>query len=579
MEKSKKSVHLLAEFMKDKKSIMLLSMLIALIGELIGLFPFYAISKIIVKTYTGLLEKEYLISMIVLSLLAYIVRYILTWCSTMLSHKTAFGVLRKIRDAVVDKMMRVSMGEVLSRPIGEWKNILIDQVSALEDSIAHILPEITACLFAPLAAIVYLFCINWKMGLISLVTIPLGMLCYMGVMPNYHKKLKRYTAASNEMNTNLVEYVNGIEVVKAFAKRGNSYEKYSASVKLFHDTTMEWWQSSWFFNSLAKSILPSTLLGTLPLGTYMLMQGELQLDAFILSIVLPLSFIGPLLKITAFFDEFGFIDSSLKELGKFLYSDDMEYGNKDITDKNEGFKFDKVSFSYEDELVLKDVCFEAKQGETTAIVGPSGSGKSTIAKLMAGFWQTEKGMVSYGGQELKKLDYDNLISQISYVAQDNFLFNQSILDNLMIANKNASMQEITEACKIANCHDLIMSLPHGYTTNVGDAGGMLSGGERQRITLARAILKDAPVIILDEATAYADPETDYLIQEAINKMIKGKTMIVVAHRLSTIVNADQILVVEKGRLLDSGKHHDLLSSCSLYNNMWNQYQNIQKGAC
>lgn len=570
------SLKFLMYFMKEKKPKMIMSIFLAILGELVGLIPFYLVSQLILKLYEASLDAESLYRTVMLFIGAHVLKFILTWKSTMLSHETAFGILKNIRLGMTQKMMKIPMGDVLNRSIGEWKNLIIDQVSKLEDSLAHIIPEMTANIVAPLVIIVYLFTINWKMGIISMLTIPLGMLCYLGIIPGYKKKMQRYTDSSNEMNANLVEYINGIEVIKAFSKEGSSYKKFSDSVIYFHDTTMEWWKSSWFFNSAAKAIMPSTLLTTLPSGAYFLMKGELEISAFILCIVLPIAFVGPMLKLAVFADEFSFIKASTSVIGAFLDQEEMTSGSESVDESRGGFSFENVEFAYEDKAVLKDVSFTAKQGEMTAIVGPSGSGKSTIAKLMAGFWQPNNGRILYADKDMKALNADSFVKQMSYVAQDNFLFNKTIVENLKIANPKASKEDIERACKIANCHDFIVNLPYGYDTRVGDAGGLLSGGERQRITLARAILKDSPTIILDEATAYADPETDYLIQESINKMVRGKTMVVVAHRLSTIVNADQILVVDRGRVVQSGSHKKLIKSCDLYQNMWREYENMQK---
>lgn len=564
------------QFIKTRKLKLLGSIFLAIIGEFFGLIPYYIVSQIILNLYNGDLEMSELCTLVLIIIIAHLIKYLITWKSTMISHDIAFTILKNIRLEITNKMMKIPMGNVINKTIGEWKNLIIDHVAKLEDSLAHIIPEMTANIIAPLVIIIYLFAINWEMAIISMLTIPIGLLCYLGIIPGYKKKMKRYTVASNEMNGNLVEYINGIEVIKAFSKEGSSYKKFSKSIIYFHDTTMEWWKSCWFFNSAAKAIMPSTLLITLPIATYFLMIEKLDISSFILCIILPIAFVGPMLKIAVFLDEFSFIKASTAVIGEFLDQAEMNFGYENIAGEKGGFDFENVNFSYDDKLVLKNVSFRAKKDEVTAIVGPSGSGKSTIAKLMAGFWEPDSGKIKYGDKDIRIINSDSFVTQLSYVAQDNFLFNKSIIDNLKIANTKAGLDDIERACKISNCHEFISKLPSGYETNVGDAGSLLSGGERQRITLARAILKDAPTIILDEATAYADPETDYLIQESINKMVKGKTMIVVAHRLSTIVNADQILVVDNGEIVQKGTHIQLIKSCDLYKNMWNEYENMQR---
>jgi ATP-binding cassette subfamily B protein len=572
----KGSIRLLFSFFKDQRSRMLLSVFLSIIGEILGLFPYYGVSRIILDFYYDSLSFNGLAYWIGAIIMAHAIRFLITWKATMLSHRIAFSVLNSIRKKLVKKMFNITMGDVISRTIGEWKNLIVDHVSKLEDSLAHIIPEFVSSIVAPLVAMVFIFSLNWKMGLMSLVTIPIGMLFYLGIVPGYKDKMSRYTEASKMMNGNLVEYINGIEVIKAFAKGTSSYEKFSSSIVYYHDTTMDWWRSAWFYNAAARSVMPSTLLATLPYATYLLMNGDIGLDVFVICIVLPISFVSHMLKIATFLDEFGLIKGSLEEIRGFLDMKEMVKGYERLSEDDGGYSFENVVFSYENKPVLNNISFTANKGELTAIVGPSGSGKSTIAKLMAGFWQPQKGKIKYGEADLSMIREEDYIEQISYVAQDNFLFNTSIAENIMMARPEASMDDIDRACAIANCKAFIENLPNGFSENVGNAGTSLSGGERQRISLARAVLKDSPMLILDEATAHADPETDYLIQESINRMIRGKSMVVVAHRLATIVNADKILVIDEGQIVGQGRHDELLSSCALYKSMWNEY--VRAGA-
>lgn len=557
----------LMEFV-DNKSKITFSMILATIGEIIGLMPYYFIAKIVGLVLKNNVDLNEINHLIFYSILAYIFKFLLTYKSTLMSHSIAFLALEKIRLKITNKMSKVQMGYVLDKPVGEFKNLIVDQVSKLEDSIAHILPEFVSDVIAPICTIIYIFIIDWKIGFASIASIPIGALFYIGLFSGYEEKMNNYTKASNNMNSNLVEYINGIKVIKMFSEEKNSYEKFFASVNDYHKMTIGWWKQSWFWNAASKAIMPSTLLFTVPLGAYLYMTKDITIEIFLLSIVLPLAFISPLLKITLFMEELTFIKESLKSIKSFLDLEEMQRPKVKVNLNDEGFEFKNVSFAYEDKKIIKNVSFKTKTNQMTAIVGPSGSGKSTLAKLMAGFWEANEGSIKYGGVDVKNISTKQLMDEISYVSQDNFLFDMSIIDNIKMGKSDATYEQVVQACKKANCHKFILSLKDGYKTTAGDAGGKLSGGERQRITLARAILKDSKTIILDEATAYADPETDYLIQNAIREMIKNKNVIVIAHRLSTIIGADQIIVLKDGQIEAKNTHNDLIKHSTIYKNLW-----------
>ena len=333
--------------------------------------------------------------------------------------------------------------------------------------------------------------------------------------------------SANDMNSSLVEYVNGIQVIKAFNRSASSYGKYSKSVNSFHDSTMEWWSQCWFWNAAARAVLPSTLLGTLPVGAWLYMEGTLSLPVFLISLVVPLGFVAPLMKVSEAMEQVSMIKGNLEQVTAFLKTPELVRPSEPVSLGERTYQFEDIHFGYKETEVLHGISFQTRPGTMTAIVGPSGSGKSTIAKLMAGFWDVTSGSVRFGGQDIRQIPFEQLMGEISYVAQDNFLFYKSIRENIRMGNPAATDEEVEDAAKAANCHDFIMQLEQGYDTLAGDAGDRLSGGERQRITIARAMLKPSSVVILDEATAYADPENEALIQQAISKLVAGKTLIVV----------------------------------------------------
>lgn len=570
-EKKQNPIAVLFSFAGEAKGRMSLSVFLAVIGEIFGMAPFFAVAVLAGRLYAGTatLREAALLSGTAAVCMA--LRAILCWRSSLRSHGVAFTILKNIRRAVADKMRRVPMGVMLETPTGYFKTLMVDNVGKLEDSIAHVVPEAPSQIVAPVFCIVLMFAMDWRMGLASFVTFPISILFMMGMMRGYREKMDRYLRAGNEMNASLVEYVSGIQVIKAFGRTGASYGKYSDSVNFFHDSTLDWWRQCWFWMAGVKAVLPSTLLGTLPVGAYLYMNGDITLPVFITCVIVSLGFIAPMMKFAFGTEQLTVIAANLRPIQEFLAIPEQKRPEKPVTLSGSTFSFENVSFAYDEKEVLHKVSFETVPGAMTAIVGPSGSGKSTIAKLMAGFWDATSGTVRYGGKDIREIPPDQLMSEVSYVAQDNFLFDMSIRENIRLGNKNATDAEVEEAAKAANCHDFIMNLEHGYDTLAGDAGDRLSGGERQRITIARAMLKKASVVILDEATAYADPESESLIQQAISKLVKGKTLVVVAHRLSTIRSAAQILVVKDGEIVGRGTQEELLQDCPLYETMWNEH--------
>ncbi|MFT3985672.1 MAG: ABC transporter ATP-binding protein [Lachnospiraceae bacterium] len=565
-------IKMLFRFSGEVKGKMTLSVVLAIPAELFGMLPYLTAAMLANEVFSGTASKESALMWSGIAVSGIIVKTILTIIASGRSHRVAFTILRNIRCAIADKMRRVPMGVMLETPTGFYKNLIVDNVAKLEDVIAHFIPEIPSNIAAPAACMTIIFILDWRMGLASLITVPLCVPFFVGMLQGYEKKMNSYVRAGNEMNAALVEYVGGIQVIKAFSRTNTSFGKFSGAVNFFHDSTLDWWEQCWFWMSAVKALLPSTMLGTLPIGSYLYMTGRLTLPVFIACIVIPAGALGPLMRLAGATEMLATITANLNAIIAFLDIPEQVRPKEEASLDGSTFFFEQVSFSYDSSKeVLHKVTFEIVPGTMTAIVGPSGSGKSTIAKLMAGFWDATAGTVRYGGKNIKGIPFDQMMNEISYVAQDNFLFNKSLRENIRMGNQGASDEEVEDAAKAANCHDFIMRLENGYDTPAGDAGEKLSGGERQRITIARAMLKKASVVILDEATAYADPESEAEIQEAVGRLVKGKTLVVVAHRLSTIQHAQQILVVDKGSVIAKGTQGELLENCPLYRGMWEQY--------
>ena len=565
------AIRQLFAFVGERNSKMRISILLAVLGEMFGIVPFLMVALLADELYRGTATIQRVLFFSGIAAICQLIKMLLTWRSSLMSHKISFTILKNIREAITDRMAKVPMGVMLETPTGTFKNLIVDNVAKLEDSMAHFMPELPSNIAAPLCSILLIFILDWRMGLASLITIPLGILFFAAMMRGYGPRMENYMRSANDMNSSLVEYVSGIQVIKAFNRSASSYGKYSKSVNYFHDSTMEWWSQCWFWNAAARAVLPSTLLGTLPVGAWLYMEGTLSLPVFLISLVVPLGFVAPLMKVSEAMEQVSMIKGNLEQVTAFLKTPELVRPSEPVSLGERTYQFEDVHFGYKETEVLHGISFQTRPGTMTAIVGPSGSGKSTIAKLMAGFWDVTSGSVRFGGQDIRQIPFEQLMGEISYVAQDNFLFDKSIRENIRMGNPAATDEEVEDAAKAANCHDFIMQLEQGYDTLAGDAGDRLSGGERQRITIARAMLKPSSVVILDEATAYADPENEALIQQAISKLVAGKTLIVVAHRLNTIRNADQILVVAGGKIVGCGTQEELLRECPLYQKMWQDY--------
>jgi len=565
------AIRQLFAFVGESNSKMRISIFLAVLGEMFGIVPFLMVALLADELYRGTATIQRVLFFCGIAAICQLIKMLLTWRSSLMSHKISFTILKNIREAITDRMAKVPMGIMLETPTGAFKNLIVDNVAKLEDSMAHFMPELPSNIAAPLCSILLIFILDWRMGLASLITIPLGILFFAAMMRGYGPRMENYMRSANDMNSSLVEYVNGIQVIKAFNRSASSYGKYSKSVNYFHDSTMEWWSQCWFWNAAARAVLPSTLLGTLPVGAWLYMEGTLSLPVFLISLVVPLGFVAPLMKVSEAMEQVSMIKGNLEQVTAFLKTPELVRPSEPVSLGERTYQFEDVHFGYKETEVLHGISFQTRPGTMTAIVGPSGSGKSTIAKLMAGFWDVTSGSVRFGGQDIRQIPFEQLMGEISYVAQDNFLFDKSIRENIRMGNPAATDEEVEAAAKAANCHDFIMQLEQGYDTLAGDAGDRLSGGERQRITIARGMLKPSSVVILDEATAYADPENEALIQQAISKLVAGKTLIVVAHRLNTIRNADQILVVANGNIAGRGTQEELLRECPIYQKMWQDY--------
>lgn len=558
-------------FANDCRDKMIFSVITSVLGVIFGMIPYLCTAELLYGFYYKIASFSYIIQWSLLAIGALVLKMILVTASTMKSHEAAFTILKNIRIKLTDKMERVPMGIMLDTPSGEYKALVVDTVDKIEKPLAHMIPEMTANILTPVITFIVMFSFDWRLALAALIVVPIGLFIFMGQMIGYKEKSEKYYEAGANMNNAIVEYINGIEVIKAFNKTTSSYSNFSNAVKHYRNYTLEWWKGCWVYSAIGVTVLSSTLIVVLPYGAYLFMNGNIDFSAFITCAILSLGVATPLIAAMQYSDNFALVFQCIKQVNKFLEIKELTRPKERVELEKSGFEFKSVCFGYNEKEILHNISFKAEPSSVTAIVGPSGGGKSTIAKLMAGFWDTTSGNIYFRGKNIKEIPFEQLMENVSYVAQDNFLFNDTIMENIRAGRKNATDDEIYEVAKIAGCDSFIRELENGYKTKVGDAGGKLSGGERQRITIARAMLKKADVIILDEATAYSDPENEVEIQNAISSLVKNKTLIVIAHRLSTISKAQKILVVEKGKIVGEGTQNELIENCILYRNMWNNH--------
>ena len=552
-----------------------LSVILAVIGVGFSVAPYFVITQIA----KALMEENkdlsfYLIRCAVMAAL-WLGRVLFHAFSTSTSHKATFAVLGEIRKRCTEKLTRMPLGTVLEQSSGALKNTLIERIDSIETTLAHIVPEFTANLLIPIIILIYIFTIDWRMGLASLATVPLGMFCYVFMMAGSAKFYQHTVTATKALNDTAVEYIGGIQVIKVFGKTKSSYDRFVHDAYEAAHSFIDWMRASIIPFTFAMVIMPATMVSVLPVGGLLVKGGSLDPQDFVTIIILSVGVITPIITMMSYSDDFRTMGTIFGEVRSILEAPEMERPESGDVPEGNNLSLTDVHFSYKDTEVLHGVSLKIPEGSFVALVGPSGSGKSTIARLIASLWDVNGGSITLGGTDIREIPQEAYADKIAFVSQDNYLFNMSVRENIRLGRPGATDAEVEEAARQSGCHEFIVGLENGYDTLVGSSGGHLSGGERQRISIARAMLKAAPVVILDEATAYTDPENEAVIQRSVSKLTQGKTLIVIAHRLSTIVDADRIYVVKDGLIDDSGTHEELLSHHGLYETMWKAHMEVR----
>lgn len=559
---------IILQFASQRKGLLRISVILSVLSSAFGMVPYAAVAVLLGKALDNALTIEWAVGLTLVALAGYFLKHFLYSKSTLCSHKAAYEIIQNIRCAIMRKMSKMSMGTIQEKSSGEFKQLVIDDTERLEGQIAHAIPEMTASILIPIFVFAYLLFVDWRMALASLASAVLGNVIYYSMMIGRSERMKEYMSANGDMNATIVEYVNGMEVIRMFNQTASSMGRFKGAVLKVRDITTAWYKHCYPFMSISQVVMPSTIAFVLPVGVVLLSGGTTTLNEVILCILLSMGLVGSLQAMIEFWHDIAAIYEIQPRIMALLEAKELPEPIEAQHSSGNDVELKDVHFSYGAIEVIHGVSFTAKAGTVTALVGPSGSGKSTLAKLIARFWDVSAGAVTVGGADIRNLPLSELSEKISYVSQDNFLFNMSLRDNIRIGKPDATDAEVERAASLARCDDFIARFPKGYDTNAGDAGARLSGGERQRLAIARAILKDAPIIILDEATAFTDPENEDKLQQSIDHLTKGKTLIVIAHRLSTIMYADKILMLEDGSISAAGTHEQLLSSSQTYLDMW-----------
>ena len=553
------------------------SVAVLLLGVTMSVLPFWFAYQLILPLLGyGALEPAGAICRVAAIAVCGILYALLYVRGLALSHQAAYHTLENIRVSLQKKLEAQPLGTIQEKGVGVLKKMFIDDIESIELLLAHAIPEGISNVAVPVIVYIAMFFADWKLALLTLCSLPLGFVAMGAMYKQGASKMGAYYGAAQKMNSTIVEYINGMEVVKVFNRDGDSYKRFETDVKNYRDFTLDWYRVCWPWMALYNSIIPCTAMFTLPLGAWFVLQGWSTLPDLVLVLCMSFGVGAPLLRSLSFLSTMPQVNFKIEALEQLMSAPPLQQTDRPFAGKNHSISFEDVRFGYQEEEVLHGVSLSAREGSLVALVGESGSGKSTLAKLLVHFYDVSGGSVKIGGQDVRDMSIESLNDQISYVSQEQFLFNMSLLENIRLGKLDATDEEVLSAAEKAQCGEFLARLPHGIHTMAGDGGKQLSGGERQRISLARAILKNAPIVVLDEATAFADPDNEAKVQAAFSVLAKGKTVLMIAHRLSTVTGADRIVVIKDGKIEDTGTHGQLKDKDGLYAEMWKQYNKAAK---
>lgn len=568
----------LQTYMGNRKILLPGALALSAISALTGMLPYLFIWFIVSDLFTAGFHSISTSTYAWWAVGTAIASIILYFAALSLSHLAAFRVEANMRKEAMRKIVKMPLGFFDNNTSGRIRKIIDDNASITHGFLAHQMPDLAGTILMPLAVLTLIFVFDWRLGLACLVPIVLAMLI-MGFMMGKRGRyfMNSYMTSLEEMNTEAVEYVRGIPVVKVFQQTVYSFKNFHNSIMKYKDMVFEYtkmWKKPMsaytvIINGFVFFLVPVAILLISNTGNY----AKVLLNLFLYVLITPI-FAQSIMRSMYLNQTLGQATEAINRMENLTSAAFLSVpaNPKKITGYNIAFK--NVSFSYPgaNKKAIDDVSFTIKTGSTMALVGASGSGKTTIARLVPRFWDADKGQVLIGNSDVKEIDQKELMNHISFVFQNTKLFKTSLLENIKYGNPHATSETVERAVDLAQCREIINKLPNGLNTKIGTEGTYLSGGEQQRIVLARAILKDAPIVVLDEATAFTDPENEHLIQKALGKLTKGKTVLMIAHRLTSIQDADTILVIDKGKIAEQGSHMELINNKGIYTSMWNEYQ-------
>ena len=562
------------------KKLTLLGCALSGVAAVLGLVPYicvWLVARDALSSYPAVEHAGQMITWGWMAVWFAVANIVVYFAALMCTHIAAFRTARNIRHTGVAHVMRLPLGFFTGNQSGRLRKIIDDNAALTEDLLAHKLPDLTAAVVTPIAAVILLFAFDWRMGLLCLLTMILAMVCMFSMMGGKNAGFfHRYQQEIEKMSGEAVEYVRGIPVVKVFQQTVYSFKAFYAAIQSYSNLASQYAMSCRNGQTSFLTCINGAFVLLIPAAILLSSGGDgwsVLADFIFYALFAPAC--GAMINRIMYASESVMeADEAMMRLAEILDQNPLPEPAKPEEPLSSEVTFDHVTFRYPgmEHPALDDVSFTVKPGTIVGLVGPSGGGKSTAAAMIPRFWDVQSGSVKIGGVDVRQMDSRDLMSRVAFVFQDTKLFKTSILENIRMARPKATIEEVKAAAKAARCDDILEKLPRGLDTVVGTQGVYLSGGEAQRIALARAILKDAPIIVLDEASAFADPENEALIQKAFEKLTKDKTVLMIAHRLSTIQNANDILVMEKGKLAEWGSHEELLAKGGLYADMWKDYQ-------
>jgi ATP-binding cassette subfamily B protein IrtA len=562
----------LLRLIRPERNKLLLAGLLAIVSVVLGLVPFVLLYWLTLKLFAGRIEPGTVWTIAWIAAIAVILRFVFFGASLLVSHAAAFAFLYHLRVQLVRVLGSLPLGFFSHHTTGEIKKVMNEDVEQIELFVAHQIPDLVAAAALPVLTAAYLFAVDWRMTLAALAVFPFAMLAQTWMMRGTQQRWQEYHDLLEKMNATILEYTRGMAVIKAFNQTTESFARFADTVRAHRDYTARLTALSALPYTLYSILIASNLFVLLPVGLWFHLHGSLDLPTLVLFLFLGIGITVPCQRLLFFFGQLMRLSEGARRVMRILTHPPLLEPQHESHPRGHTVEFRCVNFSYGNgEAALRDVSFVAREGSVTALVGPSGAGKTTVARLIARFWDVTQGEVLIGDVNVKALSFDRLMEHVAFVFQDVFLFDDTVVNNIRMGRSDAMEEEVIAAAQAARCHEFVMALPHGYQTVIGERGARISGGEKQRLSIARAILKNAPILVLDEATAFADPYTESQIQAALAVLCRGKTVIVIAHRLSTITGADQIVVFDEGRVVAQGRHEDLLVTSEVYRRLWDAH--------